>query len=261
MNTLFVGYGRMGSAIGEAWLAKGLVERVLAVDPHAGDVTAERFNQLDELPAIDIDLVVIAVKPGHVAQVAAALPATLVRNALIVSVAAGITLSSLRAAAPANATCVRVMPNTPVLAGAGCTALYSDNASVDQRASLTKLFGSVGNAYWVEREPDLNTVTAISGSGPAYFHLFCEAMTEAAVALGLSETLARNLVIDTAWGAARLQQQPGARFETLREAVTSPNGTTAAAITAFEHDNGLRDLVTAAVQAAWRRSEELSASC
>lgn len=258
MNTLFVGYGRMGSAIGESWLANGLVERVLAVDPHTGDVKAECFSQLSELPEVELQMIVIAVKPGYVAQVLRELPAHRVSGAIIVSVAAGVTLDTLRGAAPQNRGLVRVMPNTPVLVGAGCTALFSEAMSPDARDMLGSLFGAVGNAYWVARESDLDIVTAISGSGPAYFHLFCEAMTDAAMALGLDESLARSLVTDTASGAARLQEQPGARFDALREAVTSPNGTTAAAISEFERDKAFRELVARSVQAAWRRSGELS---
>lgn len=258
MNTLFVGYGRMGSAIGESWLAKGLVKRLLAVDPHAGDVKAECYGQLSELPEVEFQLVVIAVKPGYVAQVLRELPEQLVRNAVIVSVAAGVTLATLKAAAPHSRALVRVMPNTPVLVSAGCTALFSETVSPDVGDLLSDLFGAVGNAYWVKSESDLDIVTAISGSGPAYFHLFCEAMSDAAIALGLDESLARSLVTDTASGAARLQEQPGARFDALREAVTSPNGTTAAAISTFEQSEALRKLVNGAVQAAWQRSVELS---
>lgn len=260
MNVLFVGYGRMGSAIGESWLSNGLVDQVLAIDPNLPTVTAQCFRQTSELPAVEVHLVVIAVKPGYVSEALKSLPAQLLAKAIVVSVAAGVTLATLRAGAPECVALVRGMPNTPVMVNAGCTALFSSDATASVRERLSQLFGAVGNAYWVEKEADLDIVTAISGSGPAYFHLFCEALSNAAVSLGLNDALARQLVCDTAWGAARLQQQPQARFESLREVVTSPNGTTAAAISTFEQAQGLRPLTERAVRAAWQRSQELSAT-
>ncbi|MEX0295246.1 pyrroline-5-carboxylate reductase dimerization domain-containing protein [Pseudomonas putida] len=123
---------------------------------------------------------------------------------------------------------------------------------------MTRLFEAVGSASWVEHEGLLDTVTALSGSGPTYYHLFSEALAAAGVALGLSPELARPLAAQTALGAATLQTQPGADFVELRTAVTSPNGTTAAAIASFEQNEGLRRLVDAAMQAAHSRSQALS---
>lgn len=260
MNALFIGYGRMGSAIGAAWLEAGLAQRLVAVDPHApADAAVAHYPALTQVPAQPFDLILVATKPGHACQVLGELPDALCEHAVVVSVAAGVTCASLTAALRGRCPVVRAMPNTPVLVGAGCTGLYGD-AELDsgKRELIGRLFGAVGSASWVEREELLDAVTAISGSGPAYYHLFSEALADAGIALGLSPELARTLAAQTAFGAASLQTQAGADFVELRTAVTSPNGTTAAAIAVFEQDQALRRLVAAAAQAAQRRSQELS---
>ncbi|VVO37498.1 pyrroline-5-carboxylate reductase [Pseudomonas fluorescens] len=260
MNALFIGYGRMGSAIGEAWLAARLVDSLSAVDPHLqSSSSASLYPSLDAVPARPFDIILVAVKPTYACEVLAALPDVLCEGAVVISVAAGVTVSNLSQALRQRCPVVRAMPNTPVLVGAGCTGLYADAALGDTRRELiTRLFAAVGLASWVDREELLDAVTAISGSGPAYYHLFSEALSAAGVALGLSPELANALAAQTAFGAASLQTQPGADFVALRTAVTSPNGTTASAIATFEQDQALRHLVEAAARAAHRRSQELS---
>lgn len=260
MNALFIGYGRMGSAIGEAWLNAGLIDRLSAVDPYLqAAARATLYNSVDALPAQSFDIIVVAVKPAYACEVLASLPERLCQHAIVISVAAGVTSENLSLALGKRCPVVRAMPNTPVLVGAGCTGLYADAALDEARRELiTRLFAAVGSASWVEHEALLDAVTAISGSGPAYYHLFSEALAAAGVALGLTPELARALAVQTALGAATLQTQPEADLVALRTAVTSPNGTTAAAIATFEQDAALRNLVMAAARSAYHRSEALS---
>lgn len=260
MNALFLGYGRMGSALGEAWLQAGLVDRISAVDPHAqAGGRALHYPDQAAVPAQAFDLILVATKPGHACTVLATLPDALCQGAVVISVAAGISCASLAEALRQRCPVVRAMPNTPVLVGAGCTGLYAD-AGLDEarRQRIGRLFDTVGNAHWVAQEGQLDAVTALSGSGPAYYHLFSEALADAGVVLGLPAQLARDLAAQTALGAALLQTQEGVDFVDLRNAVTSPNGTTAAAIARFEQDQALRRLVEAAARAAFVRSQELS---
>jgi pyrroline-5-carboxylate reductase len=259
MKVMFLGYGKMGSALGEAWLNTGLVEEVTAYDPGAPTgVQARIFSDLSQLPVQSFDLVVVAVKPNMAAQAISALPASALHGAILLSVMAGVTTVTLKNASGLSTPVVRAMPNTPVIVNAGCTGLYTDSDLGERRNELTRLFEEVGIACWVEEEEHLHSVTAISGSGPAYYHLFSEALAHAAEAMGLPEELAIRLAAHTALGAAKLQCQPNANFAELRTAVTSPNGTTAAAIDVFESNSSLRELVKSAADAARRRSVELA---
>lgn len=260
MKALFLGYGKMGSALGEAWLASGLVERLVAVDPgrpqgHAATV----IGSAAEISESDFDVVVLAVKPAMAREAIVSLPAALLPRTVLISVMAGVGCEDMSAAAGHCAPVVRAMPNTPVMVNQGCTGLFSSTLTdIAKRQQIQELFEAVGIAVWLEQEGQLDTVTAISGSGPAYYHLFSEALANAGTELGLPVELARQLAAHTARGAAELQCQPQADFVALREAVTSPNGTTAAAINQFEVDQQLRRLVKRAAKAAHDRSVELS---
>ena len=257
MNVLFIGYGRMGGALGNAWLEAGLIERLTIVDPGlAKDARPGCYARLEEVPSDQaFQLIVLAVKPAYVTGALAGLSDHQCSQAIVISVAAGVTEATLNCALRQRCPVVRAMPNTPVLVAAGCTGLYaSGELDMARKAAISQLFEAVGAAHWVAEEEQLDAVTAISGSGPAYYHLFSEALAQAGVKLGLEAELAAQ----TAWGAAILQHQPHADFTELRAAVTSPNGTTAAAIEVFEGDGKLRELVGAAAFAAHRRSVELS---
>ena len=261
MNVLFIGYGRMGGALGNAWLKAGLIERLTIVDPgFAKDAGAGCYARLEEVPYDQaFQLIVLAVKPAYVTDALGGLSDHQCSQAIVISVAAGVTEATLSCALKQRCPVVRAMPNTPVLVAAGCTGLYaSGELDMARKAAISQLFEAVGTAHWVAEEEQLDAVTAISGSGPAYYHLFSEALAQAGVKLGLEAELARKLAAQTAWGAATLQHQPHADFAELRAAVTSPNGTTAAAIEEFEGDGKLRELVGAAAFAAHRRSVELS---
>lgn len=261
MNVLFIGYGRMGGALGNAWLQAGLVNHLSIVDPGlTADAEQGRYIRLEDVPQHRaFDLIVLAVKPAYATAALAGLTDHQCQQATVVSVAAGVTERTLSNAVGQRCPVVRAMPNTPVLVGAGCTGLYAtEHFDASRQAVISRLFEAVGTAYWVSEEQQLDAVTAISGSGPAYYHLFSEALAEAGIKLGLDPELARSLAAQTAFGAATLQHQPHANFTDLRVAVTSPNGTTAAAIDVFETQGQLRALVEAATGAAHRRSVELS---
>ncbi|WDY59567.1 pyrroline-5-carboxylate reductase [Pseudomonas sp. PSKL.D1] len=261
MDVLFIGYGRMGGALGDAWLKSALVNNLTVVDPGLpADPRAGVFSQLADVPREQaFQLIVLAVKPAYASSALAGLSDRQCNQATVISVAAGITEHTLSEAVGRRCPVVRAMPNTPVLVGAGCTGLYAHGQlDAARKAAISQLFEAVGAAYWVEEEAMLDAVTAISGSGPAYYHLFSEALAQAGVKLGLNAELAKNLAAQTAFGAASLQHQPHADFTELRVAVTSPNGTTAAAIEVFEQQGKLRELVGEATGAAYRRSVELS---
>lgn len=260
MNVLFLGYGKMGSALGDAWLASGSVEQVVAIDPGAPTGgNAKIVGQAADLPHTRFDLVVAAVKPAMAVQVIEALPREIWDRAILVSVMAGVDCTALQRASGARVPVVRAMPNTPVMVNCGCTGLFSDTLNdPGARERIGNLFGAVGVAVWVGQEQHMHAITAISGSGPAYYHLFSEALAEAGVRLGLPHELSTRLAANTALGAATLQTAAGADFAQLRDSVTSPNGTTAAAISVFEAANQLRALVEAATEAAQLRSVELS---
>ncbi|MDO5103326.1 MAG: pyrroline-5-carboxylate reductase [Lautropia sp.] len=261
-RVLFLGYGRMGSALGEAWLKAGLVAGIDAVDPHLdAPVQAQVFRATTELTDTPHELIVLAVKPAMAREALQSLPAERLKTATVLSVMAGVPISTLEAALPTARPVVRSMPNTPVMVGQGCTGLFGNaQLTPTMRAAIDQLFHAVGKAFWVKDETQLHAVTALSGSGPAYYHLFSEALADAAIKLGLPREMAIEMAAQTALGAATLQNQAGADFVALRQAVTSPNGTTHAAIVRFEEDGALRQLVEAAATRACRRSEELAGS-
>jgi pyrroline-5-carboxylate reductase len=178
---------------------------------------------------------------------------------VVVSIAAGIRLADLARWLGDGVPTVRAMPNRPALIGAGITALYGGpGVTIDDRVAVERLMAAAGETVWLERESQMDAVTAISGSGPAYFFLLIEALEEAGMALGLPHETARRLAVETARGAGRLAAESGHEPATLREQVTSKGGTTAAALDVLEA-GGLRAIVERAVAAAARRSAELAA--
>ncbi len=205
------------------------------------------------------DVIVLAVKPQTLADVAKSIaPLIQQRKSLVVSIAAGISQSSLSNWLGADTAIVRCMPNTPALVLTGATALHAnDKVSKEQRSLAENIMRSVGIALWVESESELDAVTAVSGSGPAYYFLLMEAMEKAALELGLSETTARLLVQQTALGAAKIALESSESPEQLRKRVTSPGGTTQQAIETFQQ-GGFVELVSKALHAARDRSIEMS---
>jgi pyrroline-5-carboxylate reductase len=262
----FIGGGNMAQAIIRGLLAAGHNPSCLMV----ADPSADQQRALRELSA-DIqvgnnnaslaeicDILVLAVKPQIIADVARELGAgERPPDQLVISVAAGITLKSLQDWLGNNPRIVRVMPNTPALIGAGMSGLYADQ-DLDSiaRGWSNYVMEATGDAIWVSSEALIDAVTAVSGSGPAYFFLIMEIMQEVAVELGLESAQAELLATRTAAGAGLLALQSEETAATLRERVTSPGGTTAAAIQSLEA-SGLRDILRTAMTAARDRAVEL----
>lgn len=258
----FIGGGNMASAVIGGLLRAGLAPAQLrVVEPYAPqrDKLAAEFG-VQALAAgnatlADAGTVVWAVKPQLFGEAAAALKAW-VGGALQLSVMAGIRTDSL-VAATGSERVVRSMPNTPALIGQGIAGLYARPAvSSDERAAVEQLLAPTGQTLWVEREEDLDAVTALSGSGPAYFFFFVEAMMAAAVDMGLTADQGRRLALATCAGAAALGLASDETPTTLRERVTSKGGTTYAAITSMQGD-AVDAAIRRAVIAAQKRATEL----
>ena len=203
----------------------------------------------------------LAVKPQVMRSVCAALaPLAQAQRPLVISIAAGITAGQLEHWLGGGQAVVRAMPNTPALLGAGITGLYANTATGEpQRARAAALLDAVGPTVWIEQEAQMDAVTAVSGSGPAYVFLLAEAMQAAGVSQGLTPEAARALVNQTLLGAATMLTRTDEAAQVLRARVTSPGGTTQAAIETFE-TGGFRALVEAAIKAATERGRELSAA-
>jgi len=269
MNTQkigFIGGGNMASSLISGLIASGHSPEHLWVS----DINAETLKALAENLKVntsvsndtiinEVDVVVFAVKPQTLSDVAKSAAAAIKeKKSLIVSIAAGISQQSLTDWLGADAAIVRCMPNTPALVLTGATALHANaKVSAEQRSLAENIMRSVGIALWVKDESDLDAVTAVSGSGPAYFFLLMEAMEKTAVELGLTEETARLLVQQTALGAAKIALESSESPEQLRKRVTSPGGTTQQAITTFEQ-GGFTELVSKALHAARDRSIEMS---
>jgi pyrroline-5-carboxylate reductase len=263
----FVGGGNMARAMLGGLLARGIdPERIAVSDPDAASRAslAQQYGvnvTADNREAVaGAQVVVLAVKPQVLAEVLKPLaPELQLSRPLLVSVAAGIRTAELAAWSGEGVPVVRAMPNRPALVGAGATGLYAAPSVGDaQRALATELMSATGLAVWVDDEAQIDTVTALSGSGPAYFFRLAELMAEAATAAGLAPEVARQLAAQTLAGAGRLvaaEAEPD--LAAMRAAVTSKGGTTAAALAVFD-GQGLPALVQAAMRAAAERSRELA---
>ena len=209
--------------------------------------------------AAQADSIVLSVKPQAMADVLGGIAGTLKQDVLVLSIAAGITTESIRAKL-GDIQVIRVMPNTPALVSAGASGLYNANASKENLNAALDIFNSVGRAVVVENEDLMDAVTAVSGSGPAYFFLLMEEMIKAGLQLGLTEETAKMLVLQTAKGAALLAEAAQQQCEdpsVLRQKVTSPGGTTEAALKVFA-ENDISQIVNQALTAALDRGRELS---
>ncbi len=264
MRIAFIGAGNMASSLIGGLLAKGLdAARIRASDPGAetrARVSAEHGVELfsDNAQAVqDADVIVIAVKPQVMKAVCQDLRAHLKPHQLLISIAAGITCTSLQNWL-GNQPLVRCMPNTPALLGKGVSGLFATAAVTgEQRQQAEELLSAVGIAVWVDTEAQIDAVTAVSGSGPAYFFLLIEAMTDAGVKLGLPREVAKQLAEQTALGAAHMAVGSDVDAAELRRRVTSPAGTTEAAIKSFQAD-GFAATVEKALSAAAHRSAEMA---
>ncbi|EKD53683.1 MAG: hypothetical protein ACD_60C00160G0005 [uncultured bacterium] len=269
MNTATIailGAGNMGTSLLSGLIATGLSPAKLWVtDPDLQKLHAlqQQFNvqitQANEEAAKKADVIIFAVKPQIIANVAKSLSHIVQKQKpLIISIAAGIPEKSLEQWLGNQAAIVRTMPNTPALISAGATALHANNnVSSTQHNLAESILRAVGITVWLPKEKDMDAVTALSGSGPAYFFLVIEALQKAGQKLGLPEETARLLTLQTALGAARMALESNLSVAELRERVTSKGGTTEAALAVFEKGH-IRDLFTEALHAAKTRSEELS---
>jgi len=262
----FIGAGNMASSIIGGLLESGYpAGQVRAADPYPESLERLRAKApvattTDNAAAVSgAGVVILAVKPQVMAEVCAALaPALAGSGALVISIAAGITIDSLQGWLGADTPVVRCMPNTPALLRCGATGLYATAGVSDaQRGHAERILGAVGLVDWVPEEAELDAVTALSGSGPAYFFLFMEAMIEGATRMGLDADVATRLAQQTALGAARMALEDDADLVELRRRVTSPGGTTQAAIESFEAA-GLRQVVDNAMRAAADRAAEMA---
>ena len=265
-TVLLVGCGNMGRAMLAGWLAASPSLRAYVIEPadalraEAAALGAEAVAAAGDLPGdLAPDLVVLAVKP----QVMPAVLPDYARfdAATFVSIAAGTTVATLRAGLGADAAIIRCMPNTPAAIGAGMMVCYATSeVSAAARDLTSALLAASGDVAWIDDEGLMDAVTAVSGSGPAYvFHLI-ECLGAAGVAAGLPETLSRQLAMQTVMGAGRLAAESDTPPGTLREQVTSPGGTTAAALAVLMEDDAMRRLLESAVEAARARGAELGAA-
>ncbi|MCI0510096.1 pyrroline-5-carboxylate reductase [Chromohalobacter marismortui] len=262
----FIGAGNMASAIFGGMIEGGYPAAAITAtgrDPQSLDALASRYGiqtTSDNDVAVEhADVVVLAVKPQVMREVCHELRDSVQRQRpLIVSVAAGLSAETLDNWLGGNMAVIRCMPNTPSLVGQGAAGLYANaRVSEEQKRLATSLLETVGLVEWVADEHLLEAVTAVSGSGPAYFFLIMEALEDAGKKLGLPADSARRLALQTAYGAASMARESEFEPAELRRRVTSPNGTTERAINSFE-DDGLRQLFEHATQACATRARELA---
>lgn len=263
MRISFIGGGNMASALIGGLQARhvdGLDVCVIDPMPEQRQMVAQRFGvrtaPRPEAGALRGDVVLMAVKPQQMHAAAVAI-APLLDEQLVLSVAAGIRIADLSRWLGGHRRIVRAMPNTPALIGAGITGLAAaDGLSTADRACADTILSAVGQTLWVDREDQLDAITAVSGSGPAYVFYFIEAVEQGALALGLDAHQARKLALATFTGASRLAAESVDPPAVLRERVTSKGGTTAAALAVLT-ERQLPALVADAMRAACRRSVEL----
>ncbi|MGB3624113.1 MAG: pyrroline-5-carboxylate reductase [Ketobacter sp.] len=266
MKITFIGAGNMASSLAGGLIAKG-------TDPiniTLSDINEQQLQQARRTLQVNTtrdnvnacqkaDVVVLAVKPQVMDEVLEPVKAILQqRKPLIISIAAGITLGKMEAILGADMPIVRCMPNTPALVESGATGLFANQqVSELQREQARSIMTAVGLALWVDNEDQIDAVTALSGSGPAYFFLVMEAMVAAGKELGLSEQVAKQLTLQTALGSAQMAITSDVDPTELRRRVTSPGGTTERAIGIMEQRQ-LRDIFKQALDGAYQRSKELA---
>ncbi|MFZ0828209.1 MAG: pyrroline-5-carboxylate reductase [Verrucomicrobiia bacterium] len=260
----FLGAGKMATALAKGFIRAELVvpKEIIASDPH----DAARKNFATEIGAKAVtanvevvkfaQILILATKPDQVSTVLAEICGKFTGNHLLISIAAGVTLSKLEAALPSGAHVVRVMPNTPALVGAGASAFALGKSATATDGELAKkLLSAVGMAIQV-KESLLDAVTGLSGSGPAYVYQFIEALSDGGVAAGLPRDVASSLAAQTVLGAAKMVLETGQHPGALKDQVTSPGGTTIEGLHELEKGR-LRAVVMSAVRAATEKSKKL----
>ena len=255
------GAGKMGGAMLTGWLAGGLdANRVVVIEPFPSDdikALAAKGVRLNPNDAGTADTLVVAVKPQMFREAGPALKQLVGPNTLVVSIMAGTTIAALEAVCGGSV--VRSMPNTPAAIGRGITvAVAANNVSAAQRAVADSLLRATGSVEWVDDENLMDAVTAVSGSGPAYVFLLAEELARAGVEAGLPVELATKLARETVSGSGELLHRSELPSATLRQNVTSPGGTTAAALEVLMGKDGMQPLMIRAIAAATKRSKELA---
>ena len=260
---LLAGAGKMGGAMLSGWLARGLdAKRVAVIEPNPSDEISALVTKgvrLNPSPKQigTIATLVIALKPQTFSEAGSVLKPFTGTSTLVVSIMAGTTIASIKAACGGSV--VRAMPNTPAAIGRGITvAVAAKKVSTAQRAVADALLRATGSVEWVDDESLMDAVTAVSGSGPAYVFLLAEELARAGVEAGLPQELATKLARETVAGSGELLHRSDAPSATLRQNVTSPGGTTAAALEVLMGPDGMQSLLTRAVAAATKRSKELA---
>jgi pyrroline-5-carboxylate reductase len=265
---ILAGAGKMGGAMLSGWLARGLdARRVAVIEPHPSEEIRAHLAggvRLNPQPQDtgSIAAFVVALKPQAFREAAPALKPFITAPTLMVSIMAGMTIASIAEVLIGQKTgghVVRAMPNTPAAIGRGITvAVAAKNVSDAQRTTADSLLRATGSVEWVNDEGLMDAVTAVSGSGPAYIFLLAEELARAGVAAGLPEALATKLARETVAGSGELLHRSDLSADVLRQNVTSPGGTTAAALEVLMGKDGMQSLLTRAVAAATKRSKELA---
>ncbi|MHC4266465.1 MAG: pyrroline-5-carboxylate reductase [Planctomycetota bacterium] len=263
----FIGAGNMAEALVKGVISAGVYKEK---EVYASDISEERLKYLaneygiettsDNAQAVvKADIVVLSTKPQQMEEALASIQSSVSDDKLVISIAAGVKVEKITGAL-GDIAVVRVMPNTPALLGEGASALFANDKARSRLDEALKIFSAVGKAVVVDDEGMIDAVTAVSGSGPAYYFLLMEEMVKAAIELGLPEEVSKNLVLQTAKGASLLATERDKEGESpaeLRRKVTSPGGTTEAALKVFT-EGGFGPLVEAALKRACERSKELS---
>jgi pyrroline-5-carboxylate reductase len=261
-NTIaLAGAGKMGGAMLTGWLAGGLdATRVVVIEPHPSDeirAFAAKGIKLNPKSAAAADTLVVALKPQAFREAGPALKPLVGPSTLVVSIMAGTTIAALEQVCGGKV--VRAMPNTPAAIGRGITvAVAAKGVNAAQRATADALLRATGAVEWVDDESLMDAVTAVSGSGPAYVFLLAEELARAGVEAGLPAELATKLARETVAGSGELLHRSKLASATLRENVTSPGGTTAAALDVLTGEDGLQQLMIRAIAAATKRSKDLA---
>ena len=261
----FIGAGNMAYALIKGLLNNGFDASQINISDPNEELLRNRESELKVTTYSDnasllsnSDVIFFAVKPQVLSNVCLELKGIVKSKHLFVSIVAGIRSSDINRWLGGNFSLIRTMPNTPALFQSGVTGLFA-NEVVDneQKLLVSSILSSVGECFWVNEEKLIDAITAISGSGPAYFFLLMESMKQAGMALGLDEETANSLSIQTAYGASLMANKTGKDSRTLRSEVTSPNGTTQSAIESFQ-DQNFEGIVANATRAAYDRARELS---
>lgn len=262
LTLALVGCGAMGSALLKGWLAlpDSRFKTIWVIAPHRekvepflSDFRVQWLASPEDLPDTP-DIIVFAVKPSLLQDI---LPLYSTFHSIVVSVASGKSLSFYETLLPAASLMIRVMPNLPVSIHKGVIAIYTEALLTSKKMDLFKsCFHDLGFCLWVQSDDEINKITALSGSGPAYVYYMIEALEKSAESLGFHKQTAAHLALQTFWGATAYAHDSGVSPKALREAVTSPQGTTAAALKVLETKD-LHNVIEAAVKAAYGRAKEL----